>query len=466
MMTRFTLVGVAFFLSLQSVAVFAADALTEFKAGDRVKASEMNANFKALSDAIAEARSEAVVSFDGLEDVYGGITEEETTEVAAVSLQAANAAVVACSEEDETCQIVGNRASVICSAGEEGKLQSVLESPYAKAAFLLIEIDGDCVEDNLLVTRGAAFFSKKNISTKASITAKVETAVTSVGHYVYLGNIDINGQLTAGRGSSMILQENVVVTQSSGLGVAFYAGEGAFAMFGSDITLDGLVYAEGEASLASYGSGDTTVTGSIMLKGAGLVASGGDLTADSLELYTGSRVQLKNADFDIRSISVNGSNLEVSLPEISGLSASLTTDSIFVWNGGNLNLFMNAGFDMTASAEEGTFPQPGSLTLWDGSSLYYACGGTCAIRTMNIREGSNLRISPADSDTSMTVGTLDMEFSYGSHISANDGVLTVTDSLKAGYNTSIQYGVVSLTGALEVDNGCSTYGMDYLCPLD
>ena len=45
----------------------AEEALTIFKAGDKVKAAEINANFELLR-AAADA-----VSFEGLDDVYGGL---------------------------------------------------------------------------------------------------------------------------------------------------------------------------------------------------------------------------------------------------------------------------------------------------------------------------------------------------------------------------------------------------------
>jgi hypothetical protein len=46
----------------------AEEALTIFKAGDKVKAAEINANFELLRAAAADA-----VSFEGLDDVYGGL---------------------------------------------------------------------------------------------------------------------------------------------------------------------------------------------------------------------------------------------------------------------------------------------------------------------------------------------------------------------------------------------------------
>ncbi len=99
-----------------SLAAFAEDSLTVFKAGDRVKADEMNANFKTLADAIEEANEALAdaVSFEGMEDVYGGLSEEE--EEASNFLERATADVVPCSESDTSCLINGNRASVVCSA--------------------------------------------------------------------------------------------------------------------------------------------------------------------------------------------------------------------------------------------------------------------------------------------------------------------------------------------------------------
>jgi hypothetical protein len=67
-----------YFLSL---AAFAEDSLTIFKAGDTVKAAEINANFELIRAAAADA-----VSFEGLEDVYEGIVSE-TEEVSSTQAQ-------------------------------------------------------------------------------------------------------------------------------------------------------------------------------------------------------------------------------------------------------------------------------------------------------------------------------------------------------------------------------------------
>jgi len=223
----------------------AEEAIKVFEAGERVKAAEINANFQVLLDEITQARAEIAdaVSFEGIEDVYNGLDDSSDGDAATAQFNARSglkslpgstlkptaSSVVACSEEDTSCVIVGNKASVTCTAGETGKLQSVLASPLANAAFLLVEIDGDCVEDDLLVTRGAAFFSNRATAAKASISAVSDTAATCVNNYCYFGNIDINGRITAARGSSVILQENITFTDiTPNVSPTVYAGEGAF----------------------------------------------------------------------------------------------------------------------------------------------------------------------------------------------------------------------------------------------
>ena len=47
----------------------AEEALTVFKAGDKVKAAEINANFELIRAAAADA-----VSFEGLDDAFGGLS--------------------------------------------------------------------------------------------------------------------------------------------------------------------------------------------------------------------------------------------------------------------------------------------------------------------------------------------------------------------------------------------------------
>ena len=163
----------------------AEEALTIFKAGDKVKAAEINANFELLRAAAADA-----VSFEGLDDGYGGVVSEtvqasssqsgisaqsdlisgvEFKQVAGRqnSVNALAETIIPCSAEDKSCVINGNKVSVKCD-GTLGKLGGVLASPLANAAFLKVEVEGDCVEA-MLVTRGAAFFSKTG--TRASITA-------------------------------------------------------------------------------------------------------------------------------------------------------------------------------------------------------------------------------------------------------------------------------------------------------
>ena len=154
------------------IALAETESLQTFKAGDRVKAAEMNANFSTLEARIDTLKQS--VTFDGLDDIYSGTAEteagSETSEslvqegVYGAQLGTLNAAAstnnTPCTE-DTGCVINGNRATVTCN-GEQGKLASLLKSEDAKAAFLIVEVIGNCVEDQLLVTRGAAFFSKNN----------------------------------------------------------------------------------------------------------------------------------------------------------------------------------------------------------------------------------------------------------------------------------------------------------------
>jgi hypothetical protein len=86
-MVKFKLLGFAVFLGVQSFAVLAADVLTEFKAGDRVKAAEMNANFSTLESRLDTLNKS--VTFDGLDDIYSGTAETEAGgEASGLSVQA------------------------------------------------------------------------------------------------------------------------------------------------------------------------------------------------------------------------------------------------------------------------------------------------------------------------------------------------------------------------------------------
>jgi hypothetical protein len=442
-----------------SLAAFAEDSLTVFKAGDRVKADEMNANFKTLADAIEEANEALAdaVSFEGMEDVYGGLSEEE--EEASNFLERATADVVPCSESDTSCVINGNRASVVCSAGETGKLKSVLESPYANAAFLLVEIQGECVEDNLLITRGAAFFSKDR-SAKASITASTDTAATCIGHYCYFGNINVNGRLTAGRGASLILQENMIITDittDTDWSPAIYAGEGAFLMFGSNLDIDGNIFAEGGASLAMYGAGNT-FSQNLTLKGAEFVASGGGFKAARMSALEGARIQLKNGTFEIDAVAVSsGSNLSLwHMPQVPG---GLTTNYITVSDGSHLRAEMYNGFDMTGAAD-GSFPDPGVLYIWDSSTAYFGYGGNVKLRGVQIAGGSLLRLAPVAGVPFEVDG---LGLGYGSQITSNNSSfanIVVKKTLSADTNSFIQYGAVDASQAtLDISKGCASLGL-------
>ena len=132
-------------------------ALTVFKAGDKVKAAEINANFDLVRAAAADA-----VSFEGLDDVYGGVVPEpaqasgsqsQISEQAALmsgvefkqvagrqnSINALADAIIPCSAEDESCVISGNKVSVKCD-GTIGKLGGVLAAQTISKKQLKIQI--------------------------------------------------------------------------------------------------------------------------------------------------------------------------------------------------------------------------------------------------------------------------------------------------------------------------------------
>ena len=108
----------------------AEEALTVFKAGDKVKAAEINANFELVRAAAADA-----VSFEGLDDAFGGLVSEsaqasgsqsqisaqaalmsgvELKQVADMqnSINALADAIIPRSAEDESCVISGNKVTV------------------------------------------------------------------------------------------------------------------------------------------------------------------------------------------------------------------------------------------------------------------------------------------------------------------------------------------------------------------
>jgi hypothetical protein len=460
----------------------AEEAIKVFEAGERVKAAEINANFQVLLDEITQARAEIAdaVSFEGIEDVYNGLDDSSDGDAATAQFNARSglkslpgstlkptaSSVVACSEEDTSCVIVGNKASVTCTAGETGKLQSVLASPLANAAFLLVEIDGDCVEDDLLVTRGAAFFSNRATAAKASISAVSDTAATCVNNYCYFGNIDINGRITAARGSSVILQENITFTDiTPNVSPTVYAGEGAFLFFGTNIDVQGNLYAEGGASLAVYGP-NNTIEKSMYLKGADLVAQIGGLTVPRFTADVGANVQMKYGTFDIDYINVTGgSSMDVYMP--AGVPGQLTTKSIWVTQGSEFRaqLLNDSGLDMTAIAD-GTWPQPGFLYVWDSSTSYLSFTSGVQFRGMHLDGGGLLRLAP-QGENSISVGSLELQ--PGSQIKSNNAGspnIVVTDSLTAKANTVIQYGAVDATGAvLDIADGCASNGLHGdLCP--
>ncbi len=455
-----TLIGTCCLLI--SAGAAAEEAIKTFKAGERVKAAEINANFQAIMDEVEAARAEIAdaVSFEGLEDVYGGLEEE--AEEATSALESSAAAVVACSAEDTSCVIVGNKASVTCSAGETGKLQSVLSSPYANAAFLLVEIEGNCVEDNLLITRGAAFFSKNSSSSKASITAQTQRVATCVNNYCYFGNIDLNGQVLAARGSSLILEKDMLITHVGSNPSAMVVTEGAFAMFGSNISVDGSFYAEDSSSTVFYGTNNTIADG-MTVKSASVKAQFSELTTPSLRSWDGANVQLKYGTYDIDYINLSrGSTMNVFMP--AGLGGELKTKSIFVTQGSVFegNFDNDNGFTMDASSD-GTFPDPGVLYLWDNSTAFLSYAGGASVRGIQL-DSSVLRL--AGTNGSLSVDTLVLR--PGAQIKSNDtsAPINVGTAITANALTSIQEGAVDISSATSVDiaGGCGSGAIyDDLC---
>ena len=536
----------------------AAEELKVFQSGDRVRANEINANFKALADAIAEVEKQegpvgpqgaigvqgpqgpqglqglkgvagaqgpagpqgpagaqgatgpqgpigpqgpagdSDVTFAGLENVFAGGAEESAAGGASASSMtweslsqgwktvggrySPAATFTGCSPENG-CVIKGNRATVTCAEGDVGKLAALLTAPEAKAAFLIVEVVGNCIEQDLLVTRGAAFFSKTSngVPTGSITTIQDGTPVlTCVSAYCHLGNITLNGTVRPARGANFVLQENVTINGRPSFGLI--AGEGAFVMLGKNITVNGLMFADGGANIRVYGENnfvETTVvrnTDMIVRPGNGFAAVGyrtGLLTA-----LGASRLEFSNdltsferngdattADFDLGNVSARfGSYLLLG-------GQKLKVGGITIGGNSTMRLKLREGFEM----EAGGVLRVGSPL--DGSG-YATLEYNADINLPELQVGQNSRLDTfrADGNRSsaqVTVGKMDV--GVMGTITANSGSspgeeapYKVIDSLSAGKFAFIQFGVVdasSVSGTVDVSKACEFGAMaQSLCP--
>lgn len=489
----------AIILCMFASSLSAADeALTVFKAGDKVKAAEINANFELIRAAAAK-NAEDAVSFEGLSDVYLGVVSEpaqasgsqsqisaqaalmsgvELKQVAdrQNSINALAEAIIPCSAEDESCVINGNRASVKCD-GSLGKLGGVLASPLANAAFLKVEVEGDCVE-SMLVTRGVAFFSKTGA--RASITATGDQFLVAVGHYVHIENIDLNGRLTVGRGAMVILEKDVnLVSDANRPGassdLAIYASEGGFIKIGRNVDIEGTVII-GNATLNMYGDG-INVSSRIIVNGGSVEASpafvpgvGGVLagvTTPSFIAVYGAVVNLMNGAFNFDNIDVNGATVSISSVGSTPIT-SLETGGVWVHNAGSLNLSNLKSFVMN---DKSAGFLNGTISLWDNSSAYISIDQDTSFPVLGIVSDSSLRLGPVNS-SKFTVQ--DLSVGWGSSITSNDSTggssnIVVENSIVAAHNSYIQFGVVDVSSpppTLSIANGCASKGLDSdLCDL-
>jgi len=490
----------AIILCMFASSLSAADeALTVFKAGDKVKAAEINANFEIIRAAAADA-----VSFEGLEDVYSGVVPESAEASGSqsqISEQAAPMsgaeftqladrqnginsadAIIPCSAEDASCVINGNQVSVKCD-GTLGKLGGIIGSPLANSAFLKIEIEGDCVE-GMLVTRGAAFYSKAG--SRASITAVGDQFAVVIKDYVHFENIDLYGRLTVGRGGMAILEKNVTLvsdpTRTAFTGdTAIYVAEGGFVKLGRNTDIEGsIVVANG--TLNMYGDGisvsrQIAVVGGSAWAAAAFVPGVGNIpagvTTPNFIAVRGAVVNLQNGAFNFDNLDVDGATVSISSSTASPFS-SLETGGIWVHNGGALDLSLAS----LVFNDESTAFLNGTISLWDNSTAEIGIMQDTSFPGLNVDSGSNLRLAQEFISGRYLLTVQDLNVGWGGIISSNASGeggtrhsrnILVENSITAAYNSSIQFGVVDASRpppTLSIANGCASKGIDSdLCAL-
>ena len=477
----------------------AEEALTVFKAGDKVKAAEINANFELIRAAAADAGS-----YEGLSDAFqGGLTSAEPAQASGsqsqISAQAAlmsgveskqvadrqNSiyaladAIIPCSAEDESCVINGNFVTVKCD-GTTGKLGGVLASPLANAGFLKVEVEGDCVE-SMLLARGVAFFSKTG--TRASITAIGDQFAVAVADYVHFENIDLNGRLTVARGAMVILEKNVTLvsdpTRETVAGdIAIYVAEGGFVKLGQNIDIEGSIVVM-NGILNMYGdqinvsrlifvNGGSVAATSFFVPGVGTRLAG--VTTRSFIATRGAVVNLMNGAYDFDNLDVNGATVSITSDGVSPIS-SFETGGIFVHNGGALNLRLAS----LVFHDEFTGFLGGTISLWDGSTAEIGIMQDTSFPQLNVLSGSILRFAQAFQSGRYMLTVQDLVVGWGGIIKSNaaggGGInnLTVENSITAAHNSHIQFGVVDVSSppsALDITRGCESKGIDSdLCDL-
>ena len=456
---------------LMSSGVYAeTDSLKTFKAGDRVKAAEINGNFTSLDNKIDVLKES--VTFDGLDDVFSGTAEEQagtSAEAAAwdemkqaysrvrspsSNLRSASSSSDAACTAANDCVINGNRATVTCN-GEQGKLASLLKSPDAKAAFLIVEVIGNCVEDQLLVTRGAAFFSKNNSGSISApqVNGNNGRAIVCAAAYCHFGNITVNGQFESVRGAILVLQENVSINRNL---TNLYAGEGSFTVIGKNIDMSGWIVSESGANIRIYGPDNTAQR--VMIRNTDLTARPGNgytsvgLKADMLEIIGGSRVELSN---DLYSLEDPSLNLSTSAFEFGGVVAnhgsylllggnSVSIGGLAIGSNSHVRLRPLGAFEMTDAAAAGQYPVKGNLSLGQNATLSLEFSQDISIRSLGLREGAGVNCSQTNN---AVLSVTDLSVNHGGKVTANSSTersMTVNGSLTAYRGAMIQNGVVGL----------------------
>jgi hypothetical protein len=476
---------------LMSNSVYAeTGSLKTFKAGDRVKAAEINGNFTSLDNKIDALKQS--VTFAGLDDIYSGTAEQQAgTSAEALAwdqmkqvysqvrspssnLRSASSSSDAACTAANDCVINGNRATVTCN-GEQGKLASLLKSPDAKAAFLIVEVIGNCVEDQLLVTRGAAFFSKNNTGSISApqVNGNNGRAIVCAAAYCHFGNITVNGQFESVRGAILVLQENVAINRDL---TTLYAGEGSFTVIGKNIDMSGWIVAESGANIRVYGPDNTAQQ--VIVRNTDLTARPGNgytsvgLKADILQVTGGSRVELSN---DLYSLENSTLNLSTSAFEFGGVVVNHGSYLLLGGNSvsiGGLTIADNSharlkplGSFVMADAAAGTYPEKGKLSLSQNSTLSLEFSQDISIRSIGLREGTAVNLAPTNN---AVLSVTDLSVNHGGKVTANYATsksMTVNGSVLAYRGAMIQNGVVGLGGSAttEVSQACAWGNVIDLC---